>query len=71
MLFNIKVLFLYSVQRYEKPLFTSESYRRVLEKHKRTFNNEQVTDWLEYTVFLVHGGQLIHKHAHCTDNVVI
>ncbi|CAH3037744.1 unnamed protein product [Porites lobata] len=30
------------LKRYEKPLFTSESYRRVLEKHKRTFNNEQL-----------------------------
>ncbi|XP_022778236.1 exosome component 10-like [Stylophora pistillata] len=27
---------------YEKPLFTSESYRKVLEKHKRTFNTAQM-----------------------------
>ncbi|RMX38072.1 hypothetical protein pdam_00003117 [Pocillopora damicornis] len=30
------------LKRYEKPLFTSESYRKVLEKHKRTFNPVQM-----------------------------
>lgn len=29
------------LKRYEKPLFTSVSYQKVLEKHKRTFNTEQ------------------------------
>lgn len=30
------------LKRYEKPLFTSESFQKVLEKHKKTFNTEQV-----------------------------
>jgi len=30
------------LKRYEKPLFTCESYQKVLEKHKRTFNTEQL-----------------------------
>ncbi|XP_074626271.1 exosome complex component 10-like [Acropora palmata] len=30
------------LKRYEKPLFTSESFQRVLEKHKKAFNTEQV-----------------------------
>lgn len=30
------------LQRYEKPLFSSESFHRVLEKHKKAFNTEQV-----------------------------
>lgn len=29
------------LKRYEKPLFTSVSFQKVLEKHKRTFNTEQ------------------------------
>ncbi|KAL9970036.1 hypothetical protein ACROYT_G022346 [Oculina patagonica] len=29
------------LKRYEKPLFSSESFRKVLEKHKRAFNSEQ------------------------------
>ncbi|XP_029212610.2 LOW QUALITY PROTEIN: exosome component 10-like [Acropora millepora] len=30
------------LKRYEKPLFSSESFQRVLEKHKKAFNTEQV-----------------------------
>lgn len=45
-------LFLLSIylffQRYEKPLFTSVSFQKVLEKHKQTFNTEQVLFLLIY-----------------------
>jgi len=30
------------LKRYEKPLFTSVSFQKVLEKHKQTFNTEQI-----------------------------
>ena len=41
-LFLLHVSFYLFFQRYEKPLFTSVSFQKVLEKHKRTFNTEQV-----------------------------
>ncbi|XP_015779420.1 PREDICTED: exosome component 10-like [Acropora digitifera] len=34
------------LKRYEKPLFTSESFQRVLEKHKKAFNTEQVITFM-------------------------